>query len=80
MSGWVVEPGEKVHYAPDHGEIENGVVKTINSYGTVFVVYNCNGEWDRINEYTACATDPQDLRQGWSSSARSATENKPDPQ
>src|SRR5258705_11448244 len=27
----------------------------------VYVVYQCNDQWDRFEEYTAAATDPEDL-------------------
>ena len=27
----------------------------------VYVVYQCDDQWDRFEEYTAAATDPEDL-------------------
>ena len=41
------------------GEI--GRVKSANDKW-VFVVYNCDSQWERFEDYTAAATDPNDLR------------------
>ena len=61
--------GDSVHYTPEHfrdaGQYENGVVKSIAPNGGVFVVYNCNGEWHRYDDYTAANTRPEDLFLGW---------------
>jgi len=60
---------DNVHYMPEHykenGEFENGVVKSIAPNGGVFVVYNCNGEWHRFEDFTAANTRPEDLYMGW---------------
>ena len=42
-------------------------VKYIPEYlaDTVFVVYNCAGEWDRYEQYTAASTNFRDLKKGW---------------
>lgn len=50
---WVV-------YTPSHGSKEKGRIKSWNDQ-FVFVVYRCNFEWDRFQDYTACATKPEDL-------------------
>lgn len=64
-----LKKGDNVHYMPDHyksqGKFENGVVKSIAPNGGVFVVYNCNGEWDNFENYTAANTNPRDLFMGW---------------
>lgn len=65
-----LKPGDKVHYCPTHyqenGRFENGIVKSIHpSKEAAFVVYNCNGEWHRIHDYTAACTMNEDLRKGW---------------
>jgi len=62
--------GQKVHYQPDHyadHEWENGVIKEIrkDKLDGVWVVYNCNGEWDRFIDYTGCLTNLRDLKLGW---------------
>lgn len=62
--------GDNVHYAPGHyaaDEYENGVVKEIPAHtkNAVRVVYNCNGEWHRYQEYTSALTDLCDLHHGW---------------
>ena len=50
---WVVYEG--------HGDFkEKGRIKSWNN-NFIFVVYKCANEWDRFQEYTACATDPEDL-------------------
>ncbi len=58
--------GDKVHYSPSYGNKENGIVKRVSDDGeTVFVVYKCGGEWSRYEDFTAQATDPRDLKEGW---------------
>jgi len=56
--------GEKVHYAANHCDPENGIVKEVRG-DTIFVVYYCNGEWHRYKDYTGCATNIRDLKEGW---------------
>ena len=63
--------GQQVHYCPDHGPKENGIVKSITDTA-VFVVYNCGGNWDRYQDYTAANTNPRDLRPEWVNDARNA--------
>ena len=62
--------GQKVHYEPDHYRreniFENGIIKRVDSTCEVaWVVYNCDGNWDRIEDYTAACTDFKDLKPGW---------------
>lgn len=60
-----VKPGDFVHYIPGGvGEMENGRIKSING-NTAFVVYHCNNEWDRYQEYTGAGTDISHLSLGW---------------
>ena len=44
-----------------------GVVKEIrqNNNNSVFVVYNCNGDWDNFKNYTSTLTSLTDLKLGW---------------
>ena len=44
----------------DGFKFESGRIKSWNDQ-FVFVVYSCDGQWDRFQEYTACATNPEDL-------------------
>lgn len=37
-----------------------GRIKSWNEQ-TVFVVYQCNDKWNNYKDYTACATNPNDL-------------------
>lgn len=73
-----VKVGDKVCYRPKDslstGEFENGIIKEIPSFATdssaygyncVRVVYNCAGEWDNYENYTAALTDVRDLEVGW---------------
>jgi hypothetical protein len=61
-----LKPGDKVTYTAPHGAKENGIVKSLNDSGTTaWVVYHCNGEWERYFDYTGAATNIQDLTVGW---------------
>lgn len=61
-----INKGDKVYYSPNHGAKENGIVKKISEDGkTIFVVYKCNKEWDRYEDFTGQATDIKDLKIGW---------------
>ena len=62
--------GDSVRYQPAHygnDRWENGVVKEIPAHTIegVRVVYNCNGEWHRYQDYTSAMTHMEDLRKGW---------------
>lgn len=52
--------GKWVLYKAAYGEIEKGKIKSWNDK-FIFVVYKCNYEWDKFQDYTGCATDPNDL-------------------
>jgi len=39
---------------------EKGRIKSWNDK-YIFVVYKCNGEWDRFQDFTGVATNPADL-------------------
>ena len=64
--------GKKVHYDPGYGEPENGKVKSLcdDSTSHVFVVFNCAGEWDNFENYTAQRTPISDLKSGWTDKAK----------
>lgn len=62
--------GQKVHYQPEHygdAKWENGMIKEIREdrMDGVWVVYNCDGNWDRYTEYTSALTNLRDLKIGW---------------
>lgn len=54
--------GRPVYYYPPHAGAgaEYGKIKSWNKH-FIFVVYHCDGNWDRFEEYTAAATDPDNL-------------------
>lgn len=64
-----LKEGDKVYYQPEHykkdGRFENGMVKRIGNATSVFVVYNCGGEWSNFKDYTAASTNVSDLYLGW---------------
>lgn len=65
--------GQKVTYAPDYGEPERGKVKSFSEDPNfVFVVYNCGGNWDNYENYTAARTNIKDLKLGWGASYEKA--------
>ena len=63
--------GDHVHYQPEHyiaeDRFENGIVKEIPDHCTdaVRVVYNCNQQWHRYQDYTSALTELADLCFGW---------------
>ena len=62
--------GDRVHYQPSHyGEDnwENGIIKEVrdNILKSVWVVYNCGGNWDNYVNYTGAKTNLKDLKLGW---------------
>ena len=62
--------GDNVHYQTDHyskSEWENGMVKEIREgrLDGVWVVYNCDDNWNRYTEYTGALTNLRDLHIGW---------------
>lgn len=58
-----INVGDKVHYTAPHGATQNGIVKKVEDF--VFVVFHCNGEWDKYMDYTGQATRLQDITPGW---------------
>ena len=74
-----MKAGDKVHYIPfkgcDPSQYENGIIKKETSNGNgFFVVYNCAGNWYRIEDYTAANTPKDMLRPGWYSEARNVNQ------
>ncbi len=53
--------GKWVLYIAPHGKTEKGRIKSWNEK-YLFVVYKCDGEWDKFQNYTGAATCPKDLR------------------
>jgi len=51
--------GKWVIYHPGH-LLDCGKLKSWNDV-YIFVVYNCNDEWHRYQDYTGCSTNPNDL-------------------
>lgn len=72
-----IKVGDKVHYKPKHyesNEWENGIVKEIRvdysepyqpCLDSVWVVYNCGGNWSDYKNYTSAKTNLRDLHLGW---------------
>lgn len=63
--------GDKVHYQPEHygdDKWENGIIKVIDTNRqkeSVWVVYNCAGNWGRYQDYTSALTNLRDLKLEW---------------
>jgi hypothetical protein len=63
--------GDKVTYVPAHladdpARWEHGIVKRETPDGNgYFVVYNCGGDWENFQDYTAANTNKRDLKPGW---------------
>jgi hypothetical protein len=54
--------GRQVVYGDPFGvRGEYGRLKTWNEH-YVFVVFKCDGNWDRYQDYTAQSCDPRDVR------------------
>ena len=53
--------GRWVLYTASYGDNEKGKLKSWNDK-YIFVVYKCAGRWDDYQNYTAAATEPEDLR------------------
>lgn len=62
-----IEPiiGKKVTYYCEPYKKEHGIIKSTSNEDYVFVVYNCNEEWDNYQNYTAAKTSIKDLKDGW---------------
>ena len=54
------DKGRWVRYTAPHGATEDGRIKSWNDK-FVFVVYKCAGEWDRFQDFTGQATEPEQL-------------------
>jgi len=52
--------GRWVEYRPSVGPKVEGRIKSWNEKW-IFVVYYCDGKWDEYQNYTAAATEPNDL-------------------
>lgn len=52
--------GRWVEYHGHAGERERGRIKSWNNC-FIFVVYKCNHEWDRFQDFTGVATLPREL-------------------
>lgn len=52
--------GKWVAYIPSYGTKKKGRIKSWNDE-YIFVVYHCNDDWENYNNYTGCATKPEDL-------------------
>jgi hypothetical protein len=53
--------GRWVIYRSSGGDkVEEGRLKSWNDTN-MFVVYHCNNEWNRFQDFTGAATDPADL-------------------
>ena len=72
IDGTKLVPSMEVRYVPSHGQIENGIIKSLSDENHVFVVYNCDGNWFQYRDYTAARTRISDLKLGWSDDARNA--------
>lgn len=53
--------GRWVRYCPSFGEPEKGRIKSWNQR-YIFVVYKCDNQWHRYQDFTAAATSPFDLQ------------------
>jgi len=61
-----IKVGDRVSYWPPYlATPEHGIVKSFGIIHTVFVVYNCGGDWDNYQDYTGADTDIRDLKKGW---------------
>jgi len=48
------------------GKWENGMIKRFPGIGnSIFVCYNCGGDWENFKNYTAALTNVEDLYLGW---------------
>jgi len=54
------DEGKWVEYHGRGGEVERGRIKSWNNE-FIFVVYRCDNQWHRFQDFTAAATNPEDL-------------------
>lgn len=52
--------GRWVTYTGGAGETEKGKLKSWNDQ-FIFIVYKCDGQWNRFFDFTGVATSPDDL-------------------
>lgn len=52
--------GRWVTYQGGSGEIKQGRIKSWNDV-FIFIVYKCDHQWHKFEDYTGCATKPEDL-------------------
>lgn len=55
-----MKEGDWVIYHPRVGKVERGRIKRVGEE-FVWVVYHCDGHWDRYLEYEGVATRAEDL-------------------
>ncbi len=68
MNANEISVGQKVHYVPQVGEPENGIVKSFNAR-VAWVVYKCDNQWHRYQDFTGASTALEDLRPDWNEAA-----------
>jgi hypothetical protein len=56
--------GDKVTFKTKW-KTEKGIVKSLSDDDHVFVVYNCNDDWENYADYTGARTRIIDLVLGW---------------
>ena len=64
--------GRWVNYTPTVGPKEPGRLRSWNDKW-VFIVYKCDNQWNRFQDFTAAATDPDELE----FQTREKTDDKP---
>ncbi len=65
--------GDKVTYCPfegcDKSLLEHGIIKKMPLYdydqSNIWVVYNCDNDWENYHNYTAALTNIDNLEYGW---------------
>lgn len=61
-----MKAGDKVTYSPrGSSTFQHGIIKSLSDTGHVLVVYNCNKDWAKYQDYTAARTSVLDLLKGW---------------
>jgi hypothetical protein len=61
-----MSPGSPVTYHKPPGQPEHGMIKSVDPFEPfAFVVYRCNDDWERFEEFTAGRTPLQFLKPGW---------------
>lgn len=61
-----MQVGDKVCFDLGFWKKENGIVKSLSGDPDfVYVVYDCNNDWDNYMNYTGVRTGIKNLKQGW---------------